>query len=222
MTQFGPPPLPATYAPANQQRSGPPPWSASAIGAFVLSLLGWIGITAILALIFGVVGIFATSDGKRRGRGLAIAAIPISVVTGAVAVVVVLLAIVSLRMVEVPKKLESVFVSGDIAAQTSRLRMFAGDKFNQSVSDETLQAWLAGVREQHGTMTGLTLNLATAFSDADDGSPRLSAKGKFVNGEATVRLTFAAEDLWNAKLADVEVDGVSPLRTSPASAPGGP
>lgn len=222
MTPFGPPPLPAADAPMYQQRSSPPPWSAAAIGAFVLSLLGWIGITAILGLIFGVVGIFATSDGKRRGRGLAIAAIPISLLTGAVAVVLMLMIIVSLRMVEVPKKIESVFVSGDVAAQVSRLRTLTSDNFNQSISDETLQAWLAAVRKSHGTMTGLTMNIATAFSEADDGSTRLSAKGKFVNGDATIRFTFAAENLWNARLADIEVDGVSPLRTSPAATPGGP
>lgn len=214
MTQFGPPPLPDAYAPAYSQRSGPPPWSASAIGAFVLSLLGWIGITAILGLIFAVVGLFATSGGKRRGRGLAIAAIPISVVTGVVAVVLVLMFIVTLRMAEVPKKIESVFVSGEVAAQVSRLRMFTSDQFNQSVSDETLQAWLTAVRKQHGTMTGLTMNVAEAFSTADDGSPRLSAKGKFVNGAATIRFTFSGENLWTARLADIEVDGSSPLRTS--------
>jgi hypothetical protein len=189
-----------------------------------LALLGWIGITAILALIFGVVGIFATSGGKRRGRGLAIASIPISVVTGAVAVVLVLVLVVSLRMVEVPRKIESVFVSGDIPAQASRLRLLTGDKFNRSVSDETLHAWLAAVREQHGAMTALTMQVATAFSEADDGAPRLSAKGKFVNDEATVRFTFAPEDLWKAKLADIEVDGVSPLRPSlaPAATSDGP
>ena len=77
MTQFGPPPVPPPGMAMPDARSDPPPWSAAAIGAFVLSLLGFIGITAVLGLIFSIVGIVATRRGRRRGMGLAIAAIPI-------------------------------------------------------------------------------------------------------------------------------------------------
>jgi len=64
------------------QHHQPPRWSALAITAFVLSFIGFLGFTAILAIIFGAVGIWVTRAGCRRGMGLAIAAIPIALVTG--------------------------------------------------------------------------------------------------------------------------------------------
>jgi len=211
MTQFAAPPLPPAYAPAYPERSGPPPWSASAIGAFVLSLLGWIGITAILGLIFAVVGILATRDGKRRGRGLAIAAIPVSIVTGAVAVLIALLFMLFLRMAEVPKKMQSVFGGSDVAVQAENLRKLTSDDWNQAVSDETLRAWVTEVRTKFGAMTAVKLDVSKGVSVAPDSeAPQLAVNAKFVNGNAVIRFTFDAKDPWSARLSDIEIDGVSP------------
>ena len=76
------------------QRPPGPPFSRLALSGFVCSLLGWTGMGAILGVIFGIAGILATAGGRLRGRGLAIAALPISLVTGAVFLV--LLVIVAL------------------------------------------------------------------------------------------------------------------------------
>lgn len=208
MTQFGPPPLPTSYAQSPPQRYAPAPWSASAIAGFVMSLLG---VTAILGLIFGIVGIFASRGGRRRGMGLAIAAIPISCVTGAVTLLIGFGVVMALRMANVPQKVQSVFVSGDVTAQAARLRTFANDDWNQKVSDERLIAWLTAVRAKHGTMTGYTLDMTGAMNNAGDGAPRLAFKGKFVNGDATVQFTFDIMDPLNPTLKDVEVDGSSAL-----------
>lgn len=211
MTQFGPPPLPPQYVHDDPRRMGPPPWSASAIGAFVLSLLGWIGITAILGLIFGVVGLFATSGGKRRGRGLAIASIPISLATGALAVIFALAILVVVRMADVPKKMEVIFGS-DVAAQADGLRKLASADWNQAVSDDALKGWLTDIRTKYGAMTGLKFDVSKGVAVNANEEPELSVNAKFVNGNAVLRFTFDSKDPWSAKLADIHIDGVSPRK----------
>ena len=73
---------------ADHTRTGPEhsPWSVAAIAGLVLSLLGCSLIGAVLGLILGIVGITRTRGGRRRGMGLAIAAIPISLGTGLIGV----------------------------------------------------------------------------------------------------------------------------------------
>ena len=220
MTQFGSPPPPPAYAPAYPERSSAPPWSASAIGAFVLSLLGWIGITAILGLIFGVVGILATRDGKRRGRGLAIAAIPVSIVTGTVAVFIAFVFMLFLRMAEVPKKMEAVLGGSDVAAQVESLRQLTSAEWNQTVGDEAIRTWLADVRTKYGAMTAMKVDVSKGVSVSQDNqAPQVAVNARFVNGNAVLRFTFDAKDPWSARLSDVEIDGVSP-RKATESEPG--
>ena len=90
MSQFSPPAGP----PPGEMPEGdavvmprPKSWSALAISGFVLSLVGCLGITAALGLVFGIAGILATRGRRKRGFGLAVAAIPISMLTGALSVV---------------------------------------------------------------------------------------------------------------------------------------
>jgi hypothetical protein len=52
-------------------------WSGFAIAGFVLSLLFY---TSVLGIIFSSIGLAATSKGKKRGRGLAIAGLVIGIV----------------------------------------------------------------------------------------------------------------------------------------------
>lgn len=53
-------------------------WSGFAIAGFILSLLPY---TAILGIIFSAIGLSATSNNKKRGRGLAIAGLVIGIFT---------------------------------------------------------------------------------------------------------------------------------------------
>ena len=94
MTQFQPPTPGPAMAPGGPV--GVPPafnepvrWSAAAVAGFVLSLVGCLIVTAPLGLILGIVGIVTTRGGRRRGMGLAIAAIPISLLTGVFSLIVV-------------------------------------------------------------------------------------------------------------------------------------
>ena len=64
-----------------------PPFSVAAITSLVFSLLFCIPGMAVLGLILGVVGIFTTGGGARRGRGLAIAGMLLSFMVGAIWVI---------------------------------------------------------------------------------------------------------------------------------------
>jgi Domain of unknown function (DUF4190) len=64
-------------AAASGLRLGPPPSGTSgmAVTAFVLGLLGIVGVSAILGIVFGVVALSGIRGSLQRGRGLAIAGI---------------------------------------------------------------------------------------------------------------------------------------------------
>jgi hypothetical protein len=195
-------------APVAGARIGPAPWSAAAIGAFILSLLG---ITAALGLLFAFVGLYTTRGGRRRGMALAIAAIPISLLTGTLAVLTFLAIVMFGRMVVVADDLSTVFSSGaEVSAQAATLRGLASADWNASVDDTALAAWLDQVRTRHGALTSATLDERKPFDMDAQGAPRLTFAGKFVNGPAGIRIAFDPDDLWSAKIDDIEVEGSSP------------
>ncbi|NMO51647.1 hypothetical protein HH310_10650 [Actinoplanes sp. TBRC 11911] len=72
------PPPPGGYPPPQQQGM-----SGLAITGFILSFLG-----GLLGLILSVIAIFQTGKGKKRGRGLAIAGVVISLIWGGVYVAI--------------------------------------------------------------------------------------------------------------------------------------
>ncbi len=216
-----PPPLPAHSASyAAPIPSGPPPWSSSAIAAFVLSLLGFLGVTAVLGLIFAVVGLVATRGGRRRGMGLAIAAIPISIVTAAIAGLFVIGAVMLVRGKDFVQKLEPVLTStsGAVPQSAATLMELGSADFQQAVPVAKLEDWLRNVGQTHGNMTGFQPDPTTPFAKNQAGELVLSFQGKFVNGPATIRLTFSNQDMWSPRISDIEIGGSSP-RDGPDSQP---
>ncbi len=217
MTQMQPPPFPpqagqqgypaAAYAPGAAPR-----WSAAAIGGFVLSILGFLGVTALLGLIFGIVGIFTTSGGRRRGRGYAIAAIPISVVTGVIFVFLCMAVLFIARAAKIPDKLKAVLGSDSLVVADSAdlLREAGSPAFREEVSTEALQAWITQLIAKHGKLTAASLDFEQKTAVAPDGSMFLNFKSKFVNGPAEIRLTFQKKDLGSLRFDDIEIDGSSP------------
>ena len=226
MTQFQPPPFPPLpgqqdYYPAAHAPSAPPRWSAAAIGGFILSLLGFLGVTAVLGLIFGIVGIITTSGGRRRGMGLAIAAIPISVVTGAIAVLLFFFIPFLTRASEIPVKLQSALGSDSptVADSANALREMGSSTFNEEVSTEVLQAWITQINAKHGKLTSASLDTDQMMSKTRDGSMYLNVKGKFVNGPAAIRLTFSEKEVWSLRIDDIEIGGSSPRGFADAPSP---
>ncbi len=215
MTQFQPPPPPPQggYAsPASYGPPGLPPWSIAAIAGFVLSLLGFLGVTAVLGLILGIVGIITTGDGRRRGRGLAIAAIPISVVTGAIFVLLLAAILFFLRAAELPIKLQSALAadSSSLVGAADTLRELGSAKFNDEVSAEAMQAWLKQINAKHGKLTSAKLDTDKMVSWRPDGATSLNVSGKFVNGPALIQLVFSKEKAWSLRIDDIDIGGSSP------------
>ncbi len=218
MTQFQPPTPyepqpPGGYDSLSREAGDPQRWSASAITGFVCSLLGCTGIGAILGIIFGVVGIVVTHSGRRRGLGLAIAAIPVSLLTGLVSALVFIgmagffgLGVFMARLPEV--------LSGDTAAMpaaVSSIRGLASDEFNDTVTDDDLEAWLEAVASKHGRLVEL-LEPKPVQTGSTGVNPAFDLSAKFVNGRANVRIVLNMQEPWRPKVQDIEVDGLSPRR----------
>lgn len=213
MTQFQPPPFDAAgtpptdaYPAAGRQAK---PWSAAAIAGFVLSLLGCTGITALLGFIFGVIGIVKTKEGQRRGLGLAVAAIPISVITGLLFVLLVFSFLVYAQLGPQLARLGEALEASDPPATVAAIRGFCTESFNQAVSDEDLETWLARVRATHGKLVDRGHPTAAPTTTAD-GAIRFSQQAKFVNGRAAMTIELQRDGLFRFQIDDFAIDGVSP------------
>lgn len=218
MTQFQPPPdLPGAVYPGQDGApvgGAPPRWSAAAVSGFVLSLLGCTGIGAVLGLILGFVGIAATRGGRRRGMGLAIAAIPISLITGLVGALVGWLGFLGLRMVtDTPEQLLAIMGTrvASVSEGADALRDVSSDGFRAEVNAEAIEAWLTKVWGTHGRLTGSEPDKTNPGGTMPGGNPFLGLEGKFVNGPANITVVFDAGSVWSTpEIVDIEVDGVSP------------
>ena len=213
MTQFSPPPPqvpgPAPVPTHPDRPDQPRSWSASAIGGFVLSLIGCVGVTAVLGLILAIVGVARTSGGVRRGRGLAIAAIPISVLTGVFSVFLLLGLLLAQSFMAQLNDVKAALSSADAASAAVALRGLCSDDFNATVSDDDLRRWVEEVRAKHGKL--VNLGLSTSRPRPVPGEPRsLVLEAKFVNGPAALKIKLAREDLTHQTIDDIEIDGSSP------------
>ena len=189
--------------------SEPPKWSVAAIVGFVLSFLL---ILAPLGVVFGIVGIFRTTDRRRRGRGLSIAAIPIGLVVSAVTGMLILFiyvfaltlqaaqeatAVLTTSRVSVPEK------AGDFYDQCSR-------RFQLAVSREDFEHWLTDVIGKHGSLQGIE-RARQAFEADPSGAWTFNFTGQFVNGTAHVGVTLGRPDGYHPEVFDIVVDGISAI-----------
>lgn len=201
-------------------------WSALAIAAFILALLGFMGCTAVLAIALGIAGIVATTGGKRRGMGLAIAAIPIAIVTGSISVIFGVLAIRMFKEVaELPERIQPILAAQQPGSPGSveALRALASASLDKSLSDEQIEAWAARVREKHGTLVRLdAVSAGNQRRGAADGEMSVDLNGQFVNGPATVRVVFRPEEMLEMKIDDLLVGGISLRETAAGSMPASP
>lgn len=216
MTQFGPagafpppPPVGAGYPYSQANR----PWSAAAITAFVCSLLGCLAVPAVLGLVLGVVGIVRSSGGRRKGMGFAIAAIPISLITGILSIGVV----AGVLLVRVSAPLVSEFVevlksgSGDVSAAATTLHGLGSPRFQSTVTVKDVEAWLSAVFVKHGSLTDLTGTTSDRTSRpavAQGGLPiPILLNAKFVNGPAFVRVILVMESYTKVSIDEIDIEG---------------
>ncbi len=195
------------------QHLGPPRWSALAITAFVLSLIGFLGFTAILGIILGIAGIAVTRGGRRRGMGLAISAIPISVVTGALGAVVVYGGFTFWHMYKTSEKLVPVLsASSDKSAEGAEaILALSSESFRSDAGKDRIEQWVREVNRKHGSLTRFERDLDTNLITANSaGKAVLNIRGKFTNGPALMRITFSSDSLLDPRIDDIDVDGLSP------------
>jgi len=177
-----------------------------AIAAFVLALLGFLGCTAVLAIALGIAGIAVTRGGRRRGMGLAIASIPIALVTGTISVLAALLIYdMAVGLLRLPERVQPLFAAGDFGdGRIERFRDLASESLNAKVSDAQVEAWLQRVREKHGTVVKTDTPTQGNTAGAKDPAAILRIPAQFVNGAATIQLEMKPEQL----LTDQEIDGI--------------
>lgn len=182
-------------------------WSALAIAGFVLSLVGCLGITAGLGLIFGVAGIAKTRGGRRRGFGLAVAAIPISIVTGALFLgglnYARTLGVVYMDRMNAVKGVVG-STPDEAAAAFATFREGCAESFVDKASDESMTVWLASVREKHGSLVSTD---RTPMPLPDGGGLQINAK--FVNGPAPIVIRFSKAGGAKMLIDYIEVDGLA-------------
>ena len=217
MSQFPPPPPDSgsDFTPGYASAPvAPAKWSLAAIAGFVSSLLGCTGIGALLGLVFGIVGILNTRGGRRRGMGLAIAAIPISLLTGLLSVLIIGAGFIGFGMMNVITTLPEAFpaTADDTAAAAESFRGLASDDFNASVSSEQLEAWFGAVLEQHGRLTAV---VPAPTGNAAAGQFVMDTDAKFINGTTRLRVWFTMGADLEFVIDDIEVDGSSPRKFQP-------
>jgi hypothetical protein len=173
-------------------------------------LLGCTGIAAPFGLIFGIIGVVTTRGGRRRGLGLAVAAIPISVVMGVISVFLALGMAAGVGIATLLTQLPSALNAdqGGIDTAVTALRAIATDDFNTAVGDAELKAWLVAIADKHGRLVEVVPSNQVQPSPGSDRF-MVNLDGKFVNGRSNVAVILRMEG-WRIKLDDIQVDGSSP------------
>lgn len=211
---------PQQYAP--QTPVGPAPYSALAIAGFICALLGFcLGVPAILGLILGIAGVAVTRGGLRRGRGLAIAAIPISLVATIVWVVIGMVFMAFSHLAQSMEQVTKLYdVNGHVSVSAAQaIRDSFTDEFKQQVSEEQFIAWLERVRADEGAFIQITDPGEPAPDPKHPDRLILHSKAKFATGTKTIDTTIQMDSLTSWGIADVSVDGLSP-RNLPPEKPG--
>jgi len=218
VTQMSPPPVPigpAGYYGQFAQR--PRRWSVAAITAFILSFLGCVALPVPLALVLAIIGIINTSGGKLRGLGLAVAAIPISLLMGVLSLplfAVVVMGSATMALVQqLPPTLTG--ATADTVAAARIIREFAADDFRNTVGEEDLRVWFDGILAEHGKLTRFN-ETRNPLQQSGPGAYELTLEGVFVNDTVPVVFEFSMASLWKFAIDDIEIDGQSPKKSAAA------
>ena len=189
---------------------GPPPWSKSAITGFVSSLLICIPVVpSLVGLIAGVMGISSTSGGRRRGRWLAVAAIPISLLTGAGWAFGIMFMVAGIQgLLDMAGTVEQVFQARDLS--DTDLQEFIDSNMSERAAEVTTPArireWVEQVVAENGSLAEVMLE---ARSERAPGTAKtvFIFPCRFVNGHADVRVTSAVSLKGGMKflIDDIEV-----------------
>ncbi len=184
MSQFDDPQPPAPRQDAFEAEmmpTGPAPMSIMAVTGFVSSLIVCCPVLSpLLGLIFSLLGLSQTKGGMRRGRGLAIAGLIISIV------------VIPLQGLGIPMVTERVmglvrigiasnaFQAGDIDAGIAAWYDLASPDLKSAVTEDEFEAWINAEFKKHGGLQSLQLITNQQGSLSPDGErTRLPWRAQF-------------------------------------------
>ena len=155
---------------AETMPAGPAPMSTMAVVGFVSSVIVCCPVLSpLLGLIFSLVGLSQTKGGVRRGRGLAIAGLIISIV-------VIPLQGLGIPMVAgrakswIPIAVATTsFQSGDVDAGIAAWYDLASDDLKSAMTEDEFAAWVNAEFKKHGGLQSLQLSPNQAGSPSPDG-----------------------------------------------------
>ncbi len=194
----------------------PKPWSGVAIAAFVTAFL-----VAPVGILLGIIGIFHTSKGRRRGMGLSIAAIPVGIIVSVlIAAFVGSIYVVMLTRNTSRSSLDVLRTSQvRVAESTSEFyEKFASKRLKANVDEATFSAWLGKVVAEHGSLQRYAT--PPLWMEPHGQEVQFNFDGEFVNGSARISVVAAVTNEMNVEIDDIEVDGVSVTESAGQEADG--
>jgi hypothetical protein len=185
-----------------------PKLSVAAIAGFILSFLF---VLAPIGILLGIVGIFRTRGGRRRGMGFAIASLPIGFITGSLTVVMSMALWVFYLMGTTAIHSTEFLQSSRVVMAEKAADAYEGfsKRFKLEVDEDRFAQWAMQVAIKHGTLQKIEPPDAKSMKPRDDDTSEINMTGQFVNGPATVSVTIGFDGL-EPEIDDITVDGVSP------------
>ncbi len=167
----------------------------------------------VLAALLGIIGIFRTKRRIRRGRGLAIAAIPIGVVGAFFQITVALGVDFVLGNIDFGNDAVTILKTPQ-AEITERAQEWYSQRtsksFQTEVSVEKFESWLSSIIEERGQMQSFKINPRGAVGiKGTRGAVPIAFQGKFVSGSTSVVLLITMDGT-DRKVNDILVGGASP------------
>jgi len=191
-----------------------PGWSIVAIVGFVLSFLL---ILAPLGALLGIIGIFRTRGGRRRGRGLAIAAIPIGLVVSWIVASIVQYGYFMFESMKHARDVTAILQTSSVRVGETAAKFYDQQprRFQLAMSKDAFERWLAEVIEKHGSLQGVKRAERALKIDPAAGEWTINFVGEFVKGTAHIGVTLAPPGVGGPQLRDISVDGVSAVGGGP-------
>lgn len=173
MSQFDdqpPPPYPQDAFEGEMMPTGPAPMSGMAVAGFVSSVIVCCPVLSpLLGLIFSLVGLSQTKGGVRRGRGLAIAGLIISIVSVPLqGFAIPMIAGLSKSWIRIIAA-STAFQSGDTDAGISAWYGLGSDDLKSTMTEDEFADWVNAEFKKRGGLQSLMLITNQQGSRSPDG-----------------------------------------------------
>ncbi len=215
-----PPAPPRDAFEAEMMPTGPAPMSAMAVAGFVSSVLVCCPVLSpLLGLIFSLVGLSQTKGGVRRGRGLAIAGLIISIVVIPMQGLVIPMVIGGAKGLIPIAVATTAFQSGDIDKGIAAWYDLASDDLKSAMTEDEFAAWVNAEFKKHGGLQSLQLITQQQGSASPDGErTRLPWRAQFPS-ETMEIYTEISVGSWGRMFLENVTIGDADLISAKASQP---